>query len=209
MATAIGAYATRAAVESRITGTFTAGEDTLIDSLCDQVNMLIEGTTGRVLAPVTSATYLYDGDGSRRLYLPVAGDGTPTGGLRAITLLEMQLYTTSGYQTVASTQYFLRERAYPAGPYDALYFTDYPSGTYHNFPVGFATCRITATAGPTTIPDDITELATAVAVSAWQLRQTGSGGADPDDGSMNWLSRLLSPRDREILRRYTLVDGLF
>ncbi len=209
MATATGTYATRATVEARIGGTFSTDEDALIDGVCDQVNMAIERMTGRILAPIASATYLYDGDAGTRLYLPVTADGTPIGGIRAITLLEMALYTSAAYVTVASSQYFLRERSQTGAPYDALIFTDYPTGMFTAFPPGYATVRITATAGWAVMPDDIVDLANAAAVTAWTSRQMGSGQVDGNDqGGPMWLSRLISPRDRETLRGYTLVDRL-
>jgi hypothetical protein len=53
MTTAIGSYATLAAVKARLSGTFDSTDDTLLGTLCDQVNAFIESPagTGRVLAP--------------------------------------------------------------------------------------------------------------------------------------------------------------
>ena len=50
MATAVGSYATRADVKTRLGITDTT-DDSLIDSLCNQVNQSIETYTGRILAP--------------------------------------------------------------------------------------------------------------------------------------------------------------
>ena len=57
MTTAIGSYATLAAVKSRLvsdsTVTFSAGDDILLGTLCDQANAFIKSAagTGRVIAP--------------------------------------------------------------------------------------------------------------------------------------------------------------
>jgi len=53
MTTAIGSYATLAAVKSRLSGTFDSTDDTLLGTLCDQVNAFIESPagTGRVISP--------------------------------------------------------------------------------------------------------------------------------------------------------------
>lgn len=206
MATAIGTYATLAAVEARIGGTFTNAEETLISGICDQVNMHIERATGRILAPISGTpTYTYDGDGTKRLYLPVTGDGTPIGGIRAISTVEVAQYTSAAYVTLSSTQYFLREKSNPAAPYDALYFTDFPTGSFSNWPLGYATVRITATAGWATIPDDIVETANAVAVDIWHKRQVGA--QSELDGGVQ-VGRFFGPQHRDTLRAYTLADRL-
>ena len=96
-ATAIGSYATTAALKSLI-GTTDSNDDTLIGLICDRVNSYIEDVTGRVIAPIASAIYLLDGDGTDRLYFPR--------GIRAITLLEIAEYTGGSYgrpRTSAST----------------------------------------------------------------------------------------------------------
>ncbi len=68
MATAIGAYATLANVKTRMAQqgqTFGSGDDTILTSLCNQVNGWIESKTGRVLAPVPSvATTVVSGGGA-------------------------------------------------------------------------------------------------------------------------------------------------
>ena len=53
MTTAIGSYATLAAVKARLSGTYDAADDTLLTTLCDQTNQFIESPqgTGRVLSP--------------------------------------------------------------------------------------------------------------------------------------------------------------
>jgi hypothetical protein len=53
MTTAIGAYATLAAVKARLSGTFDSTDDALLGTLCDQINQFIESPQGcgRVIAP--------------------------------------------------------------------------------------------------------------------------------------------------------------
>jgi hypothetical protein len=51
MASAVGTYATLTDLKLRLNIT-DATDDSLLQSLCDQVNSLIEGVTGRILAPI-------------------------------------------------------------------------------------------------------------------------------------------------------------
>ena len=218
MATAIGSYVTSTIMKARAGITDTT-DDTLIGTICDQVNSLIEHITQRILAPVNETTYLFDGfqatkvlgrdDDAVRLPLVRAGDGSPTGGFRAISLVEFAYYTSYPYQTLASTQYFLRERAYPSGPYDALYFTDFPTSFIAQWMRGYNTVRVTGSAGPTAIPDDIAAVAAITAVRAWGAVQSGQTdiiGSDAQGAPV--ISRFLSAADRDTLRQYTLVGSL-
>lgn len=209
MTTAIGAYVTAALLKARA-GITDSNDDALIGTICDGVNSYIEHTTGRVLAPVASATYLYDGDGGRRLYLPRSSDGSPTGGLRAVSLVEFAYYTTAAYIVLAASQYFLRERAYPSGPYDALIFTDYPISFVPKWPVGRDTVRVTATAGPAAIPDDVAEVAATIGIRAWGARQAGQNDIIGTDAQgVPIISRYVAGRDRDTLRSYTLTGMLY
>lgn len=207
-ATAIGSYAT-ATLLKQMVGITDTTDDTLLGLICDRVNEWIEETTGRVLAPIASATYLYDGDGSCSLYLATPADKAPIGGMRAVTLVEVQPYTAAGYETVDSSQYFLRQQIGMNGPYERLVFTDYPTGTFSSWPRGFATVRVTGTAGWAAIPDDITEVALTVASRAWSGRQSGQVDViGTDDMGRPLISRFVAGRDRDTLRRYTRVDKL-
>lgn len=202
MATAIGSYATASALKSRINISDTT-DDTVLGTICDQVNQYIETKTGRVLAPITSTTYLYDGDGSRDLYLPVPTDKTPIGGIRAVTLVEAKQYTGTTFETVASTQYFLRGRVTITGPYEWLYFTDHPTGSFSRWPRGYETVRVTGTAGWNAIPDDITDLALTAATRAWQSVEAGQQDIiGTDEMGRPLVSRFFSARDMETLRTY-------
>lgn len=208
MTTAIGAYATAAALKTRAGITDTT-DDTLLGTICDQVNQYIESKTHRVLAPITSATYYYDGDGSRSLFLPLPVSGPPIGGIRAITALELAYYTGAAYTSIATTEAFLRQRVGMTGPYERLEFTDLPTAGFSCFPRGFSTVKITATAGWAAIPDDITDVALTAATRAWFARQNGQQDiVGSDENGAPLVSRFFSARDLGTLRAYALADGL-
>lgn len=194
MATAIGTYATLAAVKARL-GITNSTDDALLSTLCDQINQHVETVTGKVLAPVASAIYLFDGDGSRTLRVP--------SGVRAVSLLEVAPETGAAYVTIAAGEYFLRPLAQDrqAGwPATRIVMSDRPAaGTaYSYFPLGLSTVRVTMTTGWAAIPDDLTGYAGRAAVIVWTARQSGQvmdvGGED--------FSRRMTAQDLEMLRDY-------
>lgn len=206
MATATGAYATASALKALI-GITDTDDDTLIGLICDRVNQYIESQTKQVLAPISSATYKYDGNGLKHLYLPMPSDAATTksiGGIRAITLLEFASESGGTYETIASTDYFLRDRHGMNGPYRWLALSDLPAGSYSAFPEGFATVRITGTAGWTAIPDDVTAMALSVAHRAWNGRQSGQQNlVGADDMARPFVAQYFDPTDRATLKSYT------
>jgi len=201
--TAIGAYATTALVKARLFTTAQAAadtaDDTLIGTICDQTNQFLEGPAGmqRVLAPISSAAYLFDGDGSNCLtYLP---------GIRAVTLLEIADYTGGTFATVASTEYFLRplaqDRGSPQFPATQIWLGD--RGTYRYFRYGFANVRVTMTTGWAAIPDDIIDVAVTTAVRAWHARQNGQADIiGSDETGAPLVSRYVAPHHRSIIMGY-------
>lgn len=212
MATAVGTYAVGTAVKARAGITDTT-DDTEIGLICDQVNMFIEQTTQRILAPISgTATLYYDGDGSNRLYLPVtaSGDYPFIGGLRTIATLGISDYTGAPYTTLDSGDYFLRGKGQPGAPFDWLYLSDMPAGSYYTFPKGFATVKTTSTgAGWAAIPDDIIEVAEVLAVRLWHARESGQADiVGTDETGATLVSRMVSLRDRNTLRAYTLAGNL-
>ena len=212
MSTAVGTYAVGTAVKARA-GITDNTDDTELGLICDQVNMFIEQTTQRILAPISgTATLYYDGDGSNRLYLPVtaSGDYPFIGGLRTIATLGISDYTGASYTTLDSGDYFLRSKSQPAAPFDWLYLSDFPAGSYYTFPKGFATVKITSTgAGWATIPDDIIEVAEVLAVRLWHARESGQADiVGTDETGATLVSRMVSLRDRNTLRAYTLAGNL-
>lgn len=197
MPTAVGTYATAAAVKTRL-GITDASDDTLLGTLCDQMNQYIETKTGRVLAPVGSATYTFDGDGGRRLYV--------ARGVRAVTLLEIALYTGGDYSTVDAGDYVLRPQELdrdPGWPATSIVLVDRPVGLGY-FPAGYSTVRVTMTTGWASIPDDIAELATTAVVRAWHSRQAGQTDViGSDEFGRPIVSRYLSRRDNALLDFYS------
>lgn len=204
MSTAVGQYATLAAAKARLAITDTA-DDALLQGFCDQINQFIESRTGRVLAPVPSATYLFDGwdamEGGRVLLLPR--------GVVSLSLVENTTYTGGPYATVPATDWFLRPEAadlQPGWPYTELWMTNIPSpgNTAPAWYPGFATIRLTGVMGWPAIPDDIAALALNAVVGLWRAK--ASGGADVItiglDGERT-ISRLFTSADWATLAKYT------
>ncbi len=221
-ATAIGSYATTALLKGLI-GTTDSDDDSLVGLICDRVNAYIESETKQPIAPITSATYLYDiedyshspmvypsyglggtGSGLKRLFAPTPVGATTLGigGLRAISLLEFAPYTGGTYETIASTDYFLRGRHGVAGPFQWLVLSDRPAGQYYRFPAGRATVRVTATAGWTAIPDDLIQTALLIAQRDWNARSIGGQGTSEQGDPMPPLR--VSNREREVIWNYRL-----
>lgn len=208
MTTATGSYATAALLKTQA-GISDTADDTLLGYICDRVNQYIERKTGRVLAPIGSATYYYDGDGSTSLDLSQPASGEIIGGIRAITTLELAYYTGGSYGTVPASNYFLRQTVGPTGPFERLEFTNYPTGLYSNFPVGYNTVKLTGTAGWAAIPDDITDVALTAATRAWFARESGQVDiVGSSETGAPVVSRFFSARDLETLRAYTIVGNL-
>lgn len=204
MATAIGSYVTSTILKARAGITDTT-DDALIGVICDQVNQYIEGTTGRVLAPVASAARVFDGDGTPCLRIRQ--------GVRAVSLLECAYYTNGTYVTIDSADYFLRpvaDQLAPAEPYTEIWLSNLPTVSgFIFFPVGYGTVRVTGTWGPAAIPDDIAEVAVVIAMRAWFGRQAGQQDiVGTTEMGQPIVSRYVAGRDKDTLRRYTLADML-
>ncbi len=207
MPTAIGSYVTTATAKARL-GIPSADttDDTLIGKVCDQINAYIESYTGTVLAPIAGTLVkTFDGykcTSNRVLLIPR--------GVRTITLLENSAYTGGPFQTIPSTDYFLRPSGYdlnPGYPYTELVMTNVPSAgnPLPTFNPGFDNIRITGTWGWPQTPDEITEIAEVMAVRAWAGRQAGqTDQIGVSEGGMPIISRTVSLRDRETLGRFRL-----
>lgn len=199
MATATGTYATAALVKARL-GITDSTDDTLIGSICDQVNQFIESPhgTGRIVAPVNSATYLADGNGLRRLYFPR--------GLRAVSELAIGDYTGDTRDVIASTDYFLRPAEQDRAPdWPALWIelSDIPAGAHSIFAEGYETVSITATTGWAAIPDDLADVAITTAVRAWHARQSGQADiVGNDDTGAPLVSRYVAPYHWAAIKAY-------
>jgi hypothetical protein len=207
MPTAIGSYVTTATAKARL-GIPSADttDDTMIGKVCDQVNAYIESYTGTVLAPIAGTlTKTFDGyecTTNRILLIPR--------GVRTITLLENSAYTGGPFQTIPSTDYFLRPTDFdlnPGYPYTELVMTNVPSAgnPLPTFNPGMDNIRITGTWGWPQIPDEIKEIAEVMTVRAWAGRQGGqTDQIGVSEGGMPIISRTVSLRDRETLGRFRL-----
>lgn len=199
MTTAIGAYATASLLKAR-TAISDTTDDTELGKVCDQVNAYIESPAacGRVIAPIGSATYLIDGDGSNRLYF--------RNGIRTVSAISVGDGTGQARTALASTDYFLRPTALelPNGwPPTLLILSDI--GSRQTFPRGFETVSVTAVTGWAAIPDEITDIALTAATRAWGSIQNGQTDIQGTDAMGNPLiSRFFSLKDMATLRAYSV-----
>lgn len=207
-ATAIGSYATQSALAALIGGgqTFSGADVTEQGLICDWTNQYMESEMHQVCAPISSATYLYDGRALRHLYLPFpVGTTVGIGGIRAATLVEVAPYSGGTYETLAASDYFLRGAHGPGGPFRQLVFSDLPTGSYTFWPDGYATVRVTGTAGWAAIPDDLTRLALTVAQRWWNARQSGFQSVDSvDENGRPMAAKFFALPEYRTLKRYTV-----
>ncbi len=201
MTTAIGSYATASALKSRA-GIADTADDTLLGSICDQVNQYIETVTKRILAPVSSATYTIDGTGTDRFEF--------LRGVRSITALEVGDYTGGTRTALATDDYLMRPLAQdrrPGFPATMVVLSD--RGSRQTFPVGYGTILMTATTGFESIPDDVAEVAVVAAVRAWHAREAGQTDiVGTDEFGRPLVSRFFSTRDYGTLMTYAIGDVL-
>jgi hypothetical protein len=198
MATAIGTYATTALAKEAM-GISNSTDDTLIGKLVDRVNGWIEYRTGRVIAPISSTTYYFDGNGTNRLSV--------TAGVRAITALTVA--PSTGATPVAATagDIFIRpliQERLTGWPGEEIWLSDRPTGSVSIFSKGFSTVAVTATFGWAVIPDEITSIALTCVAAAWARRKEGNVdvitiGEDGDRTFIAYLSR----EERRTLEIYT------
>ncbi len=205
MTTAIGAYATRAAVKARNgidTGVTTW--DSQIDTVVDSMNAYIEAPQGcgRIVAPITSATYFLDGNGLTHLYFPK--------GIRAVTVLTIGDFTGDTQDTVNAADIFLRPLAQdrpPAWPAMYLYLSDVPVSAIarKHFPKGRENVSLTCTAGFAAIPDDLSEMANTVASVAFHALEQGDQPIpNVDEQGRPIVARFFSGKDFDVLKAYRL-----
>ena len=200
MTTAIGSYATLAALKSRLKITDTA-DDSELSATCDAVNAYIEGpqACNRVVAPIASAVYVLDGDGSRVVRYPR--------GIRSVSLLEVAQYTGGAYQAIPAGDFFLRPSAalrQPGWPATRLEMTNIPHAFFAYFPFGYDTVRVTMETGWDAIPDDVTDVALTAATRAWASSQAGQADiVGTDEMGKPLVSRFFSSRDMGTLRAYS------
>lgn len=202
MATAVGTYATAATVKARLfaAGVTDTADDTLLGVICDQVNQFIEGPYGcrRVVAPISSATYVLDGDGSTTLYFPK--------GIRAITALSVGDYSGDTLDLLDASDYVLRPLEHdrlPGWPAFYVRLSDRRVGIHSTFHAGFGTVSMTCTAGWAAIPDDLSMVAQVTAVRAWHARQSGQADVvGTDDTGAPLVSQFVAREHWGIIRGY-------
>lgn len=203
MPTATGAYATAALVKARLfaAGVTDTADDTLLGTICDQVNQFIESPqgTGRILAPIASTTYLIDGTGRSSFYFPR--------GIRAVSALSVG-DTTGGTRTaLAATDYYLRPLAQDRAPgWPAMWVELSNVGSRRVFPRGYEIISMTATCGWEAIPDDIIDVALTTAVRAWSARQSGQADiVGNDETGAPLVSRYVSGFHWSAIKAYRVV----
>ncbi len=130
-------------------------------------------------------------------------------GIVAATSVEVALYTGGPFSLIPGTDWYIRptplERE-PGWPGTELWMTNIPSGgnTTPYFPPGFANVRVAGSFGWPAILDDVTDIALTAAIRAWNARQGGQADIiGSDEFGKPIVSKILSARDRERLRRYT------
>lgn len=200
-ATATGSYCTTALVKGRL-GITGSTDDTEIGLICDQVNQFIESPQGcgRIIAPITSATYVIDGSGLSFLYFPK--------GIRAITALSIGDSTGDTKDTVNSSDILLRpldQDRTPGWPAFYLYLSDVPVSTVTRtvFPAGRGNVSMTATTGWAAIPDDLIDVALTTAMRAWHARQSGQVDVvGTDDTGAPLVSRFVAAFHWGIIKGY-------
>lgn len=174
MSTATGAYATTATLKELLlaAGVTDTGDDTLLGKICDRVNAFIEGPygCGRIIAPISSATYVLDGTGLSYIYFPK--------GIRTVTALTVGDYISDTLDAVTAADILLRpleQDRTPGWPAFYLYLSDRPASTVTRtiFPAGRSNISLTCTAGWASIPDDLTHVALTTAARVWSARQGG------------------------------------
>lgn len=206
MATAIGTYAALAAVKTRL-GKTDATDDTLLTSLCDQINGWVESHCGRPLTPYT-ATYTFDGPWTR--------DGTTLvipRGLRSITTLKIAAGTGSVLTTITAGNYYLlpreQDRA-PGWPATRVQLSDINSGAYTDVPFGYGVAEIDGAWGWAAEPDEVVSVAETAVVRAWHARQAGQQDIiGTDETGAPIVSRYVAPRDRDTLDLYRWKPGVW
>lgn len=185
MPSATGTYATTSTLKARLlaAGVTDTADDTLLGTICDQVNAFIEGPygCGRIIAPISSASYTLDGSGLTYIYFPK--------GIRAVTALTIGDTTGDTQDTVDNAADILlrplSQDRIPGWPAFYLYLSDVAVSTVQRskFPKARANVTLTCTAGWAAIPDDLTDVALTTATRAWQARQSGQSDSIQRDST--------------------------
>jgi hypothetical protein len=158
----------------------------------DAAHLTVAPCTATVVLTSTPQTALcyFDGNASRVLWLDV----------RSVSELAVATQTGGTYTVIPATDYFLRplpQDRDPGWPATRIELSDWPS---------YNTVRVKAVTGWPAIPDEITDVALTMVVRAWHARQGGQTDiVGTDETGAPVVSRYLSGRDRETLKRYRVA----
>lgn len=201
MTVALGTYVSTTTLKNQLGGTAAMGtaDDTLLGTICDQVNTYIESTIGRSITIAAAGTVTFDvSESTDHLFVPQ--------GLQSITTLTVKDSTTAAAGTVTSADVFLRPlNRRPGWPFTEIWLSDVPTGSITTFSPGFAVVQAIGTVGWTEMPEDLEDVAIRMGVRAWHARASGENDAiGVDDMGQPIVSRGLSRKDRDTLYRYTI-----
>lgn len=201
MTVAVGTYVTTTTLKNQLGGTAAMGtaDDTLLGTICEQVNSYVETVIGRTIGPLAAGTVTFDVPATTTvLYVPQ--------GVRAVTSLLVATNTGATPATAASADVFLRPlNPRPGWPYTEIHLSDVPTGDVSVFSPGFGVVQAVGTFGWAEVPEDLESVAIRMAVRAWHARASGENDAiGVDDMGQPIVSRGLSKRDRDTLYRYTI-----
>lgn len=199
MATALGLYVTLPQLRDRLGLSADITRDALLSAIVDETNQWIESYAGRVLGPVASAVYTFDGGGRQtpdRYTLDVSRLG-----VRAVSLLETATTTGGAYTAVAAANIHIRpQNRFNGEPGTRIEL--YPEGIFYD---GYDTIRVTMTAGFEAVPDDVRGVGIAIATRAWQGRQSGQFDVvGNDETGSPIVTRVVAPEFKRTLDRYRL-----
>ncbi|MDP9145915.1 MAG: hypothetical protein M3N43_14700 [Actinomycetota bacterium] len=191
---ALANYVTLADLKARLGAGITAASDAVLTQICNETNQWIESYTGRVMGPVPSAVYLFDGsDAPNSQTLDVYRYG-----VRAVSLLELASQTGGSYSTMAATEYFLRPTPTSQYPATRIYLN-----TGQRFSSGYDTIRVTMTAGFPVVPDDVRAVAINIATRAWHGRQSGMADVvGSTETGAPIVTKIIAPEFKATLDRY-------
>lgn len=201
-----GTYVTRANLKVRMgLGTADTDDDTLLQTICDQVNSYVEfvarrnfdavaGTASGGTATFDAAEDVYDG----QLYV--------RDGIRAVTSLSVAPSTGEAAvtATVADTIILPRSQARrPGWPGFWVVFKPVVAGSVSSWGSGYGNITMGYDRNFESYPVEIVEVAETTATRAWHGRQAGQADViGTDDTGAPIVSRFLSARDRETLRAF-------
>lgn len=202
MATAIGSYATWTEAK-RLMGIPDTDDDTLGGLVCDRMNGWIESSfgAGRPVCPISSATYLLDGDGTDTIYFRL--------GIRSITSLSVGDYTGDTKDAVHANDRFLEPKLHErlnGWPAEFIVLSDRPTSSSvlrRYFPVGKENIELVCTAGFAAIPDELTGAALTSVARAWSARQDGQADlTGNDDNGEPIIARYVTPEHKALIRSF-------